>query len=275
MTDKAISGEVSFGVDEPWRDTLSKVAGNASPPRVRVSVISEAVGQLVSWLSLRNTNFSGRPVFLFASDLELEEGVPAGATVQLEAEITDETAESFVFSGRAIYEGRTVAALRDCGGYPLPLGGLEEPEGGRERFRTLTSGGIPANPGGEPFALASLIDDVSECIPGQKIIASKTFQPRERFYADHFPRFPVTPIVVINEMIGEATKQMMQRENSTVKIMASAIKDLKIKSFIKPHDQALVSVQKIEDDGVFFETIAEIKLGDRRILRGRYRYKRT
>ena len=107
----------------------------------------------------------------------------------------------------------------------------------------------------------------------ENVITQKVFSNNEPFYPDHFPRFPVTPIVVINEMIGEATAIMMgpaPGERATLRPIA--VQDLKIKSFIRPGDQAQVTIRKIEMIGAQFETIAEITVNGRRILRGRYRY---
>lgn len=269
MSQNKISGSVSFGAKEPWRYNASK------GEFVSVSVISEAIGQLVSWLSLRNTNFFGRPVFLFSSSIELSEGVPVASTVDLEAEITDETQESFVFSGRATQAGKVIAEIKDCGGYLMPLGELEDPSVTRERFLTLTTTGLPDNPGDVAFDFATLIDEVTALEHGKSITAVKTFKSTEPFYADHFPRFPVTPIVVINEMIARATAQMMTLEgNPLCRLTSLAVQDLKIKSFIRPHDTAHVSVRLIEESSAVFETIAEVSLNGKRILRGRYRYRR-
>jgi hypothetical protein len=50
---------------------------------------------------------------------------------------------------------------------------------------------------------------------------------------------------------------------------------LKIKSFIRPGDTALISVKLLETSADAFETVAEIIVNQKRILRGRYRYRRA
>lgn len=268
MSDHKITGQVEFGSQEPWQ-RLHLPTG----PRISTSVVSEAIGQLVSWLSLRNNDFTARPVFLFATRIGLSDDVAPGTTVDLEAEITDQSSESFIFSGTAKIAGRAVVTIEDCGGYLMPLQELEDPADTRNRFLKLISTGLPANPGTVAFDYRSLIDEIVSHEKNASVTIRKVFSDREPFYPDHFPRYPVTPIVVINEMIAEATATMMspladQRTN----LKPIAVQDLKIKSFIRPGDHAQVTIKNVETIGKEFETIAEIIVNGRRILRGRYRY---
>ena len=266
MSENKISGQVIFGHREPWQRMSA-----SSGARISSSVVSESIGQLVSWLSLRNNDFTARPVFLFATRIELNDEVLPGTTVNLEAEITNQSSDSFVFSGLAKIAERTIVRIEDCGGYLMPLTELEDPSVTRARFQSISGAGLPENPGSEPFLYCSLIDSVIEQDLTEKIIIAKRFTGQEPFYADHFPRFPVTPIVIINEMIAEATAKLLGIADSA-SLKPIAVQDLKIKSFIRPGDVAEVSVKKIEASGAEFETIAEIHVNGRRILRGRYRY---
>ncbi len=269
MTDRHIRGEVRFGESEPWR------FAKGSSETVSISVVSEAVGQLASWLSLKNTNFSGRPVFLFASRIDLSAGVPLNSVVQLSAEITDESADSFLFSGEAKLGEQTVVKINDCGGYLMPLADLEDPHVTKARFETLISNGFEANPGSSRFSYESLIDTIKDHVAGRQVIAKKRFLGSEPFYPDHFPRFPVTPIVVINEMIAQATRSMMSVSGraSDVGLVPVSVRDLKIKSFIRPGDSVEIVIKHSESMMPEFETVAEVVLDGKRILRGRYRYR--
>lgn len=268
MSDHKIAGQVEFGSQEPWQRQHMP-----SGPCISTSVVSEAVGQLVSWLSLRNNNFTARPVFLFATRIGLSDDVAPGTTVDLAAEITDQSSESFIFSGTAKIAGRTVVTIEDCGGYLMPLQDLENPADTRARFLKLISTGLPANPGSTAFDYRSLIDEVVAHESCASVVTRKVFSDHEPFYPDHFPRYPVTPIVVINEMIAEATAAMMSTHpGQRADLKPIAVQDLKIKSFLRPGDQAQITVKNIETIGKEFETIAEIIVNGRRILRGRYRY---
>jgi 3-hydroxyacyl-[acyl-carrier-protein] dehydratase len=265
-----VKGSVRFSDREPWRRAVN---GNVE---ISTSVVSEAIGQLVSWMVLRDNEFTGRPVFLFATEINLPGRVEAPAVVDLEAWVTDRSEDSFIFSGKASVDGKVVVEITDCGGYFMPLAEMEDPEVTRKRFASISSEGLPENPGTEPFNFNGLIDEVNDLVPAQSITASRVMRPDEPFYADHFPRFPVTPIVIINEMIGEATRRMCQIPGSDqIRLEAVAVRDLKIKNFIRPGDTAIISVKQVETMGNELETVAEISVNKKRILRGRYRYRRV
>jgi 3-hydroxymyristoyl/3-hydroxydecanoyl-(acyl carrier protein) dehydratase len=265
-----IRGQVDFSAGEPWRREDSD--GNCL---ISTSVISEAIGQLVSWMALRDNDFSGRPVFLFATSIDLGQSVPAPATIDLEAWITDRSEDSFIFSGTAKIGGKTIVEIKDCGGYFMPLADLEDPMVTRQRYGTLSTAGLSANPESPAFQFSSLVDVVTELVPDKSISTAKVFRQDEPFYPDHFPRFPVTPIVVINEMIAEATRRLVAENPATQgNIAPVAVQDLKIKSFLRPGDTAVVNVKITESTGDDFETVAEIMVNQKRILRGRYRYQR-
>lgn len=271
ITGEKIKGQVDFSAGEPWRRVTSE-----NKTEISTSVVSEAVGQLVSWMALRDNKFTGRPVFLFASQIDLSGSIPAPGTVDLEAWISNRSEDSFIFSGTAKVGGKTVVEIKECGGYFMPLAELEDPEVTRKRFETLSAGGLPANPAGDAFNFAGLVDQVLEVDPGKSIKTAKVMSTNEPFYPDHFPRFPVTPIVVINEMIAEATRRMMTKEESKPAIIQPiAVQDLKIKSFIRPGDTAVIQSKITEANGNEFETVSEILVNEKRILRGRYRYRQS
>ena len=271
ITGEKIKGQVDFSAGEPWRRTTSE-----NKTEISTSVVSEAVGQLVSWMALRDNKFTGRPVFLFASQIDLSGSIPAPGTVDLEAWISNRSEDSFIFSGTAKVGGKTVVEIKECGGYFMPLAELEDPEVTRKRFETLSAGGLPANPASDAFNFAGLVDQVLEVEPGKSIKTAKLMNTNEPFYPDHFPRFPVTPIVVINEMIAEATRRMMTKDASKPAIIHPiAVQDLKIKSFIRPGDTAIIQSKVTETAGSEFETVSEILVNDKRILRGRYRYRQS
>jgi 3-hydroxymyristoyl/3-hydroxydecanoyl-(acyl carrier protein) dehydratase len=271
--DNRILGRVNYTSGEPWRQEHPDGSIDLS-----TGVVSEAIGQLVSWLALKNNDFTARPVFLFASKIHLDSIIVAPAEVELEAWITSGDRDSFIFSGTAKVGGKIVVEIVDCGGYFMPLAELEDPAKTRLRFNALLSTGVDANPSGEMYSRRQLIDVVKEIDPGQSISAAKVMRQNESFYADHFPRFPVTPIVVINEMIAEATRIMMQGSHALAVPPPNAprpvaVMDLKIKSFIRPSDTVLIHIKRIEAMDATFETIAEVIVNQKKILRGRYRYK--
>ena len=256
-----------FGSEDPWRHSDSQ--GHVT---IATSVISEAIGQLVSWKSLRDRDFCGRPVFLLASNIALGQPVPTDSKVELEAWITSENHESFMFSGVARVGDTEIARITDCGGYYMPLHELEDPAVTRERYNILISTGTSdCHAPSAAFPFAGLCGHVARHIPRAEIEAERVFHVDEAYYRDHFPRFPVTPIVMINEMIGQVAGTLLRDFGASDAIPIS-VQDLKIKAFIRPGDTVTTHVRLLERFENEVETLAEIRVGGRRILRGRYRY---
>ena len=49
-----------------------------------------------------------------------------------------------------------------------------------------------------------MVDKVRSLEPGKRILASKTLDPSEDLFQDHFPGFPVVPGVLLTEMMAQA-----------------------------------------------------------------------
>lgn len=268
-TETQVVGRRLFAADDPMQ--YRPLRGD---PVVAPGAVSEAIGQLVSWLCLENNKFTARPVFLFADQINVRGMAPVGAVVELMAEIHEMDAESFRFSGAARVKGEVVQTIKDCSGYFMPLGELEDPEQTRERFKALTGGGLTYDGlSGDPYAFASLAGSTMELEKDVSIRTEKCFDPGEKFYADHFPRFPVTPIVMLNEMIGAATSRMVNADGRR-RLLPRQIKGIKIRSFVKPGERVEVAVRRApaEAEGGLVATHAEIHKDGRPILRGSYTY---
>jgi 3-hydroxymyristoyl/3-hydroxydecanoyl-(acyl carrier protein) dehydratase len=238
--------------------------------------VSEAVGQLASWLCLERNGFAGRPVFLFADRIEMGAPVRPGTTVELSAELAAMDAESLRFSGEAKVGGETVLKVMDCSGYFMPLAELEDPAVTKARFAAITGGGLILPDGeGAPYPFAALAGDTVSSTPGTAIRTCTTMAAGEPFYGDHFPRFPVTPIVMLNEMIGASTARMLGLPGAGL-LRVRATRDVKIRSFVRPGDVLETVVQvtgSSREHGVQrIEATAEILKAGRRILRGHYHY---
>jgi len=276
LSESAIQGYKYFGPDEPLQYPLHSAFDGVAGNQVAPGVVSEAIGQLASWHALKKNGFSGRPVFLFADKITVEHPVAPGTGVHLKAEIHQLDAETMVFSGSALVDGRIVQAVSNCSGYFMPLDQLEDPAITRERFSSLVAGGLLLDAGVTsryPF------EDLCEEILGQEgsssIVVRRTMRHDEPFYRDHFPRFPVTPIVMLNELIGAAAKALVGDKN--VRLFPRTVSDVKIKSFVKPGETCIVRVKSQETTGDpsgarLLHTIAEIEKDGKRILRGRYSY---
>lgn len=263
-TGDEVHGSVHFGVRAPLR--YGRFSGSVVAP----GAISEAIGQLASWLCLERNQFTARPVFLFADAITVARDVPTGQTVELSAQVSAMDEESFVFSGEARFGGAVVQAIRNCNGYFMPLAELEDPELTRKRFLALTDGGLrQVDDDGDAFSFAQSLATLDQSEDG--IICRAQFAPSQPFYRDHFPRFPVTPIVMLNEAIGAAAKRLLAPHREQ-QLNIRAIHDIKIRSFVKPDEAIDVRIKVEGRDGDKIRTVSELLKGGKRILRGLYDY---
>jgi len=270
----SIKGNEIFGSRTFGNDYVMQYEGPNGTQQIPPGLISEGVGQLVSWLAIERNNFTGRPVFLFADHIEIHAPVLPGSKVDMRGEIKEMDGETLVFSGEAHVDGKLVHKIQSSSGYFMPLQDMEDPNVTKQRFADLTGAGMQLIDDCAAYDWSSLAGTVAHQEEGKSIVISKTMSPKEPFYADHFPRFPVTPIVMINEMIGQATNKMIGP--SAKSLMAKRVSDVKIKNFLKPDESCKISVKLIER-GIIegkdtIQTIAEIEKEGRKILRGRYIY---
>lgn len=277
-----IKGLRHFGAGEPLRYTSSSGAQKIAP-----GIISEAIGQLASWKCINENGFTARPVFLFADKIKVYGDVSPGTVLELDAQIHEVSDETVRFSGQAYRNGTLVQAISDCSGYFMPLSELEDPAVTKTRYQALTNGGLAQMEAVEaPYNFFDLISDSYQITDGRTITAKVSLSENEPFYADHFPRMPVTPIVVINELIG-ATTCILQAGKKSRCLNVRRISGIKIKNFVRPGDEIEIKVSIREGAGAddvsdqqiltpgnnrLVETVADIFNNGKRILRGNYEY---
>lgn len=154
----------------------------------------------------------------------------------------------------------------------MPLVDLEDPSVTRQRYHALVNGGLLLDdPDPSALDFDGLIDQIVELTPGEQITATKTFADSAPFLRDHFPRFPVTPIVVLNEMIGAAAKKMLV-STSDERLAIKLVEGIKIRSFVKPNEEVQVKVRVESRQGRTVTTTAQLIKCGKPILRGRYVY---
>ncbi len=264
--DKNINGFIDLYENHPMQYLSPNRRGE-----ICSGVISEAIGQLVSWLAIRDNDCTGRPVFLFADRIEVLKPVMAGSRVELAGNIDRSDEQSFVFSGTAHVNGELVHAVHQCNGFQMPLADLEDPSITRQRLLDLQSPqGLKLIDDGKLFDMATLVDAVDELTVGESITARKRFSGDEAFFADHFPRFPVVPIVMINEMIGRVASRMLTN-GADILVPVREVKNIKIKSFVRPGEECQIVLKRVEDEQPGCASLrAEVKKDGKPILRGTY-----
>ena len=97
-----------------------------------------------------------------------------------------------------------------------------------------------------------LVDQISELVPGQRIRAVKALSLAEEYLADHFPRFPIMPGVLMIEALAQASAWLVRVTEDFAHSMhlLSEARNVTYKSIVSP--------------GQVFEMLVEAKeIGER------------
>jgi 3-hydroxyacyl-[acyl-carrier-protein] dehydratase len=96
----------------------------------------------------------------------------------------------------------------------------------------------------------TLIDDILEQTD-DRIVAVKLVSLAEEYLADHFPRFPVLPGVLMLETMVQAARVML--EARAPRLVLGSVKALKYGAMVRPGETLVVEVTvgKARDDGSF------------------------
>ncbi len=81
-----------------------------------------------------------------------------------------------------------------------------------------------------------LIDRITELVPGERISAVKAVSLAEEYLADHFPRFPVMPGVLLVEAMVQAAAWLVRvtEDFAHSMLQLAEAKNVTYKSFVPP-----------------------------------------
>lgn len=104
-----------------------------------------------------------------------------------------------------------------------------------------------------------LIDRITELVPGKRIRAVKALSLAEEYLADHFPRFPVMPGVLMIEAMVQASAWLVRATENyghSLLLLAEA-RNVTYKSFVSPGQVLEVEVEAkaIESTGSRFSGV--------------------
>lgn len=89
-----------------------------------------------------------------------------------------------------------------------------------------------------------LVDRIVSLSAGQRIVAARTIDPRDDYFADHFPGFPVVPGVLLTEMMAQATGKCLDAERRPRgKAMLAKILSASFRHWVRPGDEVLLHAQ--------------------------------
>ena len=97
----------------------------------------------------------------------------------------------------------------------------------------------------DPFLL---IDTVEELTPGVRAVATKYIRPDEDWFRGHFPNYPVTPGVLVIEMLAQtgAVCALSLPENRGKIAFFAGIDKAKIRRNVMPGDTVTLEVEIIK-----------------------------
>ena len=100
----------------------------------------------------------------------------------------------------------------------------------------------------DPFLL---IDEINEMTPGQKVVATKLIREDEYWFKGHFPEYPVTPGVLLIEMLAQAGAVcMLSLEEHKGKIgFLGGVNNAKFRRQVLPGDTVKLEVEMIKIRG--------------------------
>lgn len=108
----------------------------------------------------------------------------------------------------------------------------------------------------------SLVDRITELSEGKHITAIKVLTLNEEYLADHFPRFPVMPGVMMLESMYQASAWLIRRTEDfahTMVVLREA-RNVKFSNFVEPGQVLVVqaAVMKQTDDTTTLKTEATV-----------------
>jgi 3-hydroxyacyl-[acyl-carrier-protein] dehydratase len=96
----------------------------------------------------------------------------------------------------------------------------------------------------DPFLL---LDEVTELVPGERVVARKQVREDEWYLAGHFPGRPIMPGVLMVEALAQAgaVAVLSEDENRGKLVLFAGIDDVRFKRIVQPGD-ALVLTCELE-----------------------------
>jgi 3-hydroxyacyl-[acyl-carrier-protein] dehydratase len=92
------------------------------------------------------------------------------------------------------------------------------------------------------------LDHITELVPGQRIVASRTVHGNEDYLRDHFPLFPVMPGVLMLESLFQASCWLVRStENFEHSVLSlNEAKNVKFADFMQPGQTLIITAEIIK-----------------------------
>ena len=97
----------------------------------------------------------------------------------------------------------------------------------------------------------TFVDKVIDLQPGSKITTIKTLSLAEEYLADHFPRFPVMPGVLMLESMTHAGAWLVRASEDFAHsmVLLKEVRNVKFANFVVPGQVLTVTAEIVKQDG--------------------------
>jgi 3-hydroxyacyl-[acyl-carrier-protein] dehydratase len=115
----------------------------------------------------------------------------------------------------------------------------------------------------------NLIDRITELVPGQRIRAVKALTAAEEYLADHFPRFPVMPGVLMIEAMTQAAAWLVRQTEDFAHsmVLLSEARNVSYKSFVAPGQMLELTLEAKEIGATSSKFVGVGRRGDTEVVR--------
>lgn len=111
-----------------------------------------------------------------------------------------------------------------------------------------------------------LIDKILKLSPGKSIVATKTMQPDEELFQDHFPGFPVVPGVLLTEMMAQAAGKCLDAEKSPRgRAMLGKINNATFRQWVAPGELAVITATIDSNREEFATAKCHVEVKDKKV----------
>ena len=232
------------------------------------ALIGEAIGQLASWIVLKNSDFQWRAVGGVIQKIEMDTHAYVGDSVQLNAHLDtlDLDSHMVVFSGTAYVGDRCILTIKQALAPLLPLTDFNDREEVMARFDALqndcAAGDADPTSGARYFAY----DTVELALDTPSLVAKKNILP-EPYLDDHFPNRPVFPLSMLLQGSLHLGEQLVGSLNLDRRATLRGFSKVKISDFIEPGDRIRteLSLRSQSDDQLTL--ICSTKKGEKVVAR--------
>lgn len=117
-----------------------------------------------------------------------------------------------------------------------------------------------------------LIDRITELVPGERIAAVKSLSLAEEYLADHFPRFPVMPGVLMIESLVQASAWLVRASQDFAQsmILLAEARNVTYKSFVTPGQVFDLTVTAKEMGSHTSRFVGIGRCGDREMVKAHF-----